>query len=263
MTEGTKRIGFIATVVGAIGAIVYLLRGESKPSAVIATNPSPWGAAPLPALPGIAGYSAVPDSPISGSGTPGTPGAPGTGGGQPGDTVSTVPASTPGGTPPLETINNYYTSTFTGATEVPSGLVSNLPPDSDLTKYLMGMAPGPLPFGGGGGGCGCKGGNGGCDCGGGKCGGKCPNVQAPFNFPDGATACASMTPGSLIASMNQCSPGFAQRDAGNVSSNLFIAAIDTPPDWTELYQQIAVARSVAAPLPVPGIAAPPSRWGAA
>lgn len=221
MTEHTAgRIGIAASIVGAVGALVYLLRGP-QPGPQGAPGPAGVGTPGTAGLPGTAGAA-------GGTGAPGPPGTAGPAnpndvpGAGAGDAIVNI-----GGSPTLQSLTQYFVQSFYPPSSPqlrPGVLTSNVPPASDLGKKYMGASsPDPKPS------CG-SGGAGGCGCGGGGGKGKksCPNSAPPFEFTDGGGGCLSSTYGRLVESMNKCDPGFADRMLKSIASNIQYYGYDTP-----------------------------------
>jgi hypothetical protein len=212
MDEKTAtRIGIVASIVGAVGAIAYLL---SKPPA--------GGVQGAAGIPGPAGAPGI--------GIPGTAWLPGmqqaaeapAGAGAPGAPAATVAEVTPSGS----TLNQYFVSQFFPAgTDSPyttGAINSNLGPNLDLMKRYAADAAASIAAGAGNGAgngsCGgCKGSGG---RGGGCGGGSCPNTPGPLLFPDGQGSCASTTQGRLIDSMNRCESGVSDKSLSNMLGNV-------------------------------------------
>jgi hypothetical protein len=209
-----KRIGFAASIVGAVGALVYLVR--KPPASGLAGPPGPAGAPG--ATYGIPGATSAIGGPGGATVTPGTAGlaaaadAP-LGAGVPGAPAATVQDVTPSG----QSLNQYFASQFylpEGANVYLTGPInSNVPPGWDLTKS------GGNGNGAAKGGCGCGGGcsgSAGRGCG----GGTCPNQPEGLRYPDGAGACASTTIPRLQKSMDQCSKGSTQASLNNMMGSI-------------------------------------------
>jgi hypothetical protein len=201
--ETTKRIAIIASIIGAVGAIVYLLKGDrGTVQQILSGGGSGTIGGPGPAgAPGAAGAGGA-------AGAAGAPGAAG-GAGAPGAAGGVGPAGPAGVSPSLADLAAFFNSGFgvDPGTPVPS-IFSNLPPGLDLTK-----AAGELPTGNGGGGCGGCGG-----CGGGA--GKCPNLQPAIKFVDGRGSCMNSGTVRLQQSMDRCAPGNVEKAAYNNQGNM-------------------------------------------
>ena len=235
------RIGIVASIVGAVGAIAYIL---SKPPA--AGPAGPPGASGLPGETGGPGLAAAATS-TAGAGVPGA-------------------AATPPPTPSGQSLTQYFVSQFfPAAAAAPStAITSNVPPSWDLTKRTT--PSGKVNGGGAGNGhCGCSGGLGGA-CGGACGSGRCPNQPAALNFPDGAGACAATTVGRLQVGMDKCQPGNLSDAALNMVGNT--QSWSDSPDFA-LFQQSVEHSLASIPGAVPTAkfsstpnAVPPSRFGA-
>lgn len=232
MEEKTvTRIGIIASVIGAVGALAYLIRGG--PQAVYLTGgpgmgPANAGTPGTPGLPGTAGAAGA-------AGAPGTPGpagmntVPGTG-----DAITNIDNST------MQTVTQNFLSQFfpPAAGPRPTLLSYNAPIASDLGKLYMGEMGKDAAKSGGKSGCGCGGGKKG-GCGGHK---NCPNAQPPYKFTDGAGGCMSSSYGALVEAMEKCAPGFTDAMVKNMASNTQYYGYDTP-DGADLVAAIRVAGS--------------------
>ncbi len=236
-SEVGKRIGIVASVVGAVGALVYLLRGDQ---ATI--------------LQAVTGQGGAPGIGIAG--TPGAAGAMGSIGAVGAAGVDGVPGRD-GTSPSLDALNAYYASAFTPVTgPYPNDLSYNLPPALDLDKSLQLIQPSS-----GGDGCGC---GGSCGSGGGcsSKSGKCPNAAAPIAFPDGSGACASTTVGRLQQSMDSCVPDNLQLALANMIGSTQYYGVDSTPDFSAFQLSVADSLSQLAPI-YPGTnLVPQSRFGA-
>jgi hypothetical protein len=207
--ETTKRITIIASILGAIGAIVYLLRGNPTVVAQVLGGGSSGLIGGGMGTPGAAGAAGAPGA----GGSPGASGAPGVPGaaGAPGAAGTTGATGPQGIAPSIADVNNYYNQGFSPTAGDPvSALWSNVPPRLDLDRASMTMTPN---------------GNGGCGGGCGGCGSssKCPNLQPAIKFVDGRGGCMNSTKSSLQRSMDKCSPGNLDRGAYNLQGNLFTA----------------------------------------
>lgn len=218
-----NRIGIAASIVGAVGAIAFLIRrpisgapgqtGATGPAGAATTIVGAAGTPGSPGLPGTAGAAGA-------AGEPGAVGAPG-----PAAASNSIPGSDLGGTPGVSYITQYFVSQFyppPAGTLRPDTLTYNTPPRADLGKQYMGVASSQPKKG-----CGCGGKKSGC---GGGCGGasKCPNAAPPFSYPDGAGGCLSSTYGRLIDSIEKCVPGYADSALSNMASTMYFGYDTTP-----------------------------------
>lgn len=217
------RIGIVASVVGAVGAIAYLLRGpDVGPQGV--PGPAGTGAPGGPGLPGTAGAA----------GATGVPGPPGTRGAANDNTVpgtSDAIVNIAGDITSMQSVTQNFLSQFFPPSYGPRPpvLTNNVPPAFDLGKLYMGvMAQDPDASHGSAthGGCGCKGKPKSGGCGGGAS--NCPNAPPPYRFTDGAGGCMSSSYGRLIDSMEKCQPDFVNAMVKNMASNMMYYGYDTP-----------------------------------
>lgn len=244
MTEQSwSRIGIVASIIGAVGAIIYLLRKEPGPSQVATIPGGGVGGFGLTGIPGYALPSYTTMAPAAAPGPAGAPGAAGTAGstGPQGQTGATGaagavgaagpagPPGTPGGVvsqdlggfPQIPQVISAFISSLG---EAPAGYVANplvsaLSPGMNPTARFWGTGNAIPPGNGGGGGCG------GC---GDKVKRRCPNVQGPLNFNDGQGACASVTTGSLVSSIDRCQPDNQERTWGALLGQFLNAGSGTP-----------------------------------
>lgn len=192
MKEATlNRIGIVASIVGAVATLAYLLRKPGGAAAVIAGgSPGPAGA-PGIGLPGPAG------PPGAASTAPGGEGVPG------------APAATSGsGTPPPGSLYQFFLGSFAPQPGRYTSISSNLGPGADLGKSA---AARPQPGTSQNGSCGCSGAAG-CN---GKPG-RCANTPASYAYPDGAGACVSTTHGRLVRAMDRCKPGWLDSEVDHL-----------------------------------------------
>jgi hypothetical protein len=274
------RVGIVASVVGAVGALAYLLRGgkESTGAGPVGVSGQYWpsvagigtGAPALPGTvvqagvagpagaPGAAGAPGVPGQAVTGpAGATGIPGATG----PTGETGAIGPA---GVTPSLPAIQSGWLSTLqipASGTIVSNPLTTNLPPTLDPAKF-WGVAGVGKPANGG---CGCGGSNG---CGGGCDGakrGQCPNAAGPLGFPDGRGACISTSPGKLQQAMDQCKPGNLESSLRDVMQQfVYFGGTPSDSDWSTFAQGFG---NMLSNQPTPlnlgqTLHVPPSRFGA-
>jgi hypothetical protein len=212
--KAMERIGIVASIIGAVGAIVYILR---KPT--VAVGPIGPAGAPGAAygIPGVTGPVGAVETP--GAGLEPAAAAP-AGAGVPGAPAATVQGVTPTG----QSLNEYFVSQFyqpSGGPYSTGAINSNVPPSLDLMKQFGIDAAGGGGTGNGAGkaGCGCSGGRGGS--GGRGCGGgRCPNQPGALMFHDGSGSCASTTTGRLQGSMDKCEPGNLGAFMGNLPGNV-------------------------------------------
>lgn len=249
------RIGIAASIVGAIGALAYLARGNPLPATII----GPAGGSGLPGpggAPGLAGATGSPGA-AGADGVPGTPGTPGIPGA---DGAPGTVAFERQGSPSLETSNLYMVYGF----EVPENgqlrpdvLTYNAPARSDIGKSYMGLdnaARQPAK-----GGCGCGGHKKSGGCGG---GGNCPNAGPAFSFVDGAGGCFSSSYPRLVSAMEKCQPGFIERQMQNMAGVVMYYGYDTPVNPQELSDAVFYMNSRSANLIDPAnFTAAPVRFG--
>ena len=210
MQEKTiQRVGIVASIVGAVAGLAYLL---SKGGSTVVTSGAPFS--PTPGDSGGIGAGSI--------GIPGPPGVPGVDG-SPGAAGLAAAANSAGNSgylgggstgiqsPSNETLNQYFADQFFGpSTVVAPAYISNIPPNLDPTKAASGGGANGDGFKTG---CGCGGGGGACG------GGCCPNTPPGLQFPDGAGSCAATTITRLQRSMNKCKPGNLPAQALNMISN--------------------------------------------
>jgi hypothetical protein len=203
------RIGIVASIVGGVGALVYLMRGSAVGAAGAPGAPGPAGTG----TPGSAGAPGT----AGAAGAPGAPGLPGTAGPAGPNGVTGAGAGSGSSQPTINDITQYFVSQFYPPSSddlKPATLTYNSPPLKN-----MGAAGTPEKKAG----CGCGG-----SCGGKKKGGSCPNAAPPFGFNDGAGGCISSSYARLIESMNRCSPGFTDNMVRNMASNVQYYGYDAP-----------------------------------
>jgi hypothetical protein len=253
MNEETgKRIGIVASVIGAVGAIAYLLRKPPANGANGATGPAGAPGFGIPGIPGAAGAAGL-------AGAAGTVGAAGAAGvaGLAGAAGVAGAAGDPG-TPSQADLSAFFVNQFAPppAGLYSSDIASNLPPSLDLSKY---MALLPASPGGSKGGCGCGGGK---STGGGCGGGKCPNAGGPLAYLDGMGSCASTTIGRLQSSMDQCVPDNLPNSLLNMIGNTQYYGIDAPPDLSVFQASVSQAIGSGGELQFFPEFVPASRFGA-
>jgi hypothetical protein len=263
-----KRIGIVASIVGAVGAIAYLLRGNDQGQVGPQGATGFPGATGAPGLTGGAGVSgfpgmyAGPQGPIGPIGTAGPQGAIG-----PQGPIGQAPPQTGayGTSPSISSLNQFFIDQFFppayGLNTAPADLTSNLPPAKSLPKTYMGIAQdGKDSIAGDGksGGCGCGGGSG-CGSGKFKC---CPNLTPAFINPDGGGACVSSTVARLQASMDDCVPGNLSIAALNIAGNVMYFGGNTDPDMASVKNQISNMNTRTLLPELKPITVPASRFGA-
>lgn len=209
-SETWGRIGIVASIVGAVGAIAYLLKSGQLPQIVV-TGVSSGGQGTGGVDTGgtvgngVSGPAGAPGQ-AGAAGAPGAPGAAGAGGAQ----------GAPGPTGPFPSASDIAAA-FNAMFQAPqngspvSSIWSNIPPRLDPAR-----AAGTIAMPASDGGCGCGGGGG---CGGCGQSPKCPNLQPPLRFVDGRGGCAASTTTSLVASMDRCRPGGQQTALYNMQGN--------------------------------------------
>lgn len=242
--ETIGRIGIVASIVGAVGAIAYLVRGSQPGAAGAQGYAGAQGTSGVAGVAGAPGGAGAPGT-AGAAGAAGTPGAPGTAGPA---TVNTVPGgNVPGGTPTQQTLNEYFVSQFfppPNGQLRPDILTSNVSPFSDLGKRFMSIFS-AAPSTGAKSGCGCGGHKKKGGCGGNS---KCANASAPYRFSDGAGGCMSSSYGALSNAMEECVPGFTDSALKNMASNVMYYGYDTPPSIGDINAAIYGVSSRSAPV---------------
>jgi hypothetical protein len=251
-TTGT-RIGIVASIIGAIAAIIYLMRGNAPAlvQAIQGAAGSP-GTAGTPGPVGAAGAAgtAGPTGITGATGTAGAAGAPGPAG-TPGSagmaSSNVIPGSDLGGfTPDLSILSSFFANQFfvPPVGPRPSVLTYNATGQADLGKQYMSVLSNP-PSGSASSGCGCHG----TGAGGGarkkpKCDPRCtcPNIQSAFRFHDGQGGCMSSSYGSLVEAMETCDPDVIETGKHNLASNLMYLG-EAPPDLSQVNALIYQAGS--------------------
>lgn len=242
MTDHTiSRIGIAASIVGAVGAIAYLIKGSPggpQGAQGYAGAPGTTGAVGMAGAPGGAGANGTAGA-AGGAGAPGPPGTQG-----PAASNDVTGGNVPGGTPTQTTLNEYFVNSFyppASGQLRPDVLTYNASPFSDLGKRFMSIL-GAQPKAKSG--CGCGGHKkGGCGGGGSKCG----NAAPPYGFVDGAGGCLSSSYEALENAMNNCVPGFAGKMVENMATVVMYYGYDSNP-VNDITAAIFEAGSRSAPL---------------